>query len=759
MRTGSPFVGPQPLGAQTRIHGRERELRELSNLLITRRIVLLYSPSGAGKSSLINAAGGLLDRLGRGSAQPLLDVRPVTRVHTEPPAGTALNRFTWSVLNGLGLANAGSLSEAISPSIKGSTLIMFDQFEEILRIDPTGSDAKREFFRQLGELLMDARIWALLALREDYLAPLDPFRVLIPTRLEERYRLDLLTLDAAAETARQTTASAGVTFGEDALTKLLNDLTVGGGPVEPLQLQLVCGELWRNLKPDATRIEVDDVRRFGDVSAVLRKFYEDALTGAAGEDQYAVRTWIDKQLITPDGTRGQVLESSSQAAGVAMAVAGQLVDAYLLLREQRMNAAWLELAHDRLVEPVRNANAAWFSNLSEWEQRVRNWAEEKNPDLRASHLITGRALHQARQWFGQHAHSVVRNDASGYFAACAVRQRQIIVKRAAITTLALLLVLVSVALVVVKHQEDLIRAAGQSAQSSNTALKAEVTGLDRQQAALQSEVEDLRRTQEDLTEKNAGLAAESARLVPHVKELSGAGDGLLKQIHDLDFDRKGLVGKASDGIKSTQLALNSLRDTINANNQLSRTLHAANLENRELMTRIIHLGLPLPTLPLEVDRPMMIPMVAADQAMVPPPPFVLSPDAYLKELLARNAELLAQLKQLGLANDNLAAEASALRKQNDKLTAIQSDLREQIARMQDELRLLTAVNNLRRNQVADLTSTNQTLRSQLQILGTAETNMDVIAGLLNSERAEMGQWNDAVTAINKVLSQAIANRK
>jgi hypothetical protein len=47
MRTGTPFVGPQPLGSGNRIYGRDRELRELTNLLITRRIVLLYSPSGA----------------------------------------------------------------------------------------------------------------------------------------------------------------------------------------------------------------------------------------------------------------------------------------------------------------------------------------------------------------------------------------------------------------------------------------------------------------------------------------------------------------------------------------------------------------------------------------------------------------------------------------------------------------------------------------------------------------------------------------
>ncbi len=750
MRTGTPFVGPQPLGSGNRIYGRDRELRELTNLLITRRIVLLYSPSGAGKSSVINAEGGLLDRLGRGSGRALLDVRPATRVNTKPPEGTASNRFAWSVLNGLGLGGAGTLAENISPTIQASTLIVFDQFEEILRIDPTGLDAKHEFFRQLGELLTDQRIWALFALREDYLAPLDPYRLLIPTRLEERYRINLLTREGAGEAARQTAASAGVTFSEEAYNKLLDDLTVAGGPVEPLQLQLVCQELWQNLKPEATRIEVEDVRQFGDVSTVLRKFYEAALTDAAEKDQYAVRTWIDTQLITPGSTRGQVLESSSPAAGVPKAVADRLVDGYLLLREDRLGAQWLELAHDRLVEPVHASNAAWFSNLLEWEQRVRNWAGEKNPDVRASHLVTGRALRQAREWFKQHPESVVGKYSGGYFAACAARQRQLNVKRAAVATLALLLVLVSIALVVIKIEAGRI-------EQSNIALQTEVTGLGQQHQELEIEVQDLRRTQADLIQKNTALSAESVRLVPQLKQLNGAGDGLLKQIHDLTFARVGLLGQANGKIESTDSGIKGLRGQIDANNQVSSKLHAANLENRELMTRIIQLGIPLPVLPPEVDIPVPMVLSLAATPQLRPPLFQPSPDTYLQELLARNAALLAELRQLGLANNGLAAEASALRKQNDKLTSIQADLREQIARMQDEVRLLTTVNNLRRDQLADLTATNANLNKQIQTLEGTLASIEGIGVGLGSQRDEMQRWTDAVTAINKVLSQAIQN--
>jgi MoxR-like ATPase len=49
----NPYVGPRSLRYGECIYGRDREARKLLELLIAERIVLLYSPSGAGKTSLI----------------------------------------------------------------------------------------------------------------------------------------------------------------------------------------------------------------------------------------------------------------------------------------------------------------------------------------------------------------------------------------------------------------------------------------------------------------------------------------------------------------------------------------------------------------------------------------------------------------------------------------------------------------------------------------------------------------------------------
>ena len=75
----NPYVGPRAFETGETLYGRDHELHDLLDLLIAERIVLLYSPSGAGKSSLIHA--GLIPRLREVGFQVL----PVIRVSQEPP--------------------------------------------------------------------------------------------------------------------------------------------------------------------------------------------------------------------------------------------------------------------------------------------------------------------------------------------------------------------------------------------------------------------------------------------------------------------------------------------------------------------------------------------------------------------------------------------------------------------------------------------------------------------------------------------------
>src|SRR5687767_5358785 len=91
-RRFNPYVGPRAFEADEKLHGRDRETRELTDLVIAQRIVLLHAPSGAGKTSLIQA--GLAPRLRDEGFAPT----PALRVKTRAPNHRAIrNPYVYSV--------------------------------------------------------------------------------------------------------------------------------------------------------------------------------------------------------------------------------------------------------------------------------------------------------------------------------------------------------------------------------------------------------------------------------------------------------------------------------------------------------------------------------------------------------------------------------------------------------------------------------------------------------------------------------------
>jgi len=412
----NPFVGPRPLGKNDPIFGREREISEIYNLLGAERIVLLYSPSGAGKSSMV--AAGLIPRLA-----DEFEVWGPARVNLSPPAGMqARNRYVLSAADGFEPEKAKrdvsvlagmSLKECIATRARSedappSTLLIFDQFEEILRVDPVDTAGKREFFRQVGEVLLDPNIWALFVLREDYLAPLDPYAPLLPTRFKNRYRIDLLEKKKAASAIIQLAPK----FSQDAVQELVKDLATvqsqqpdgtfvseTGNYVEPLHLQVVCQRLWSSTV-DLPSIGAADVKRAGEVTQALAGYYADAVKDVAKNDlqaEAAIREWVGSKLITLTGIRDQVMRGKDTSEGLPNVLIDGLVDRHLLRQETRAGARWYELAHDRLLLPVQEDNRHWFEqHLTAFQRVARVWDREgRNKD---GLLLVGAELNEARAW-------------------------------------------------------------------------------------------------------------------------------------------------------------------------------------------------------------------------------------------------------------------------------------------------------------------------------------------------------------------------
>jgi hypothetical protein len=94
--------------------------------------------------------------------------------------------------------------------------------------------------------------------------------------------------------------------------------TVVGEFVEPVQLLVVCQNLWKDLPANVDIIDSDHLKRFGKISRALATFYKRALrqtTEDTDVDEETLRDWFEKTLITPAGTRGTVYRGVQETGG------------------------------------------------------------------------------------------------------------------------------------------------------------------------------------------------------------------------------------------------------------------------------------------------------------------------------------------------------------------------------------------------------------------------------------------------------------
>jgi hypothetical protein len=416
----NPYVGPRAFRAGEAFFARDREQRDLANLLIAERVVLLHAPSGAGKTSLIQA--GLIPMLEKRRFHP---TRPA-RVKTPPPDGVRVhNRYIHSVALDLldgdrdpeelaGIRFADIIMELTPPAGEGFLVLILDQFEELLSIDPTDWKNQAVFFRELGAALQDSQVWTLISIREDYMGGLDRFVRYMPGHLQTTYRLDFLDRAAAKLAIQRPARERGIEFADDAAAELVARLgkvlvarpyepakEVDAPYVQPFQLQVVCRRLWkvvaRKWSDDFRAIELRDVKDHAHIPEALAAYYAGAVADVAretGVEEMVIRRWFEQQLITRDRLRTQTLAGPESRRADPAKVLRALQDAYLVRSDTRAGSTWYELSHDTLIGAVLDDNRKWLrGRLEPWQLAARAWAE----DRQRARLLTGPDLRTAQR--------------------------------------------------------------------------------------------------------------------------------------------------------------------------------------------------------------------------------------------------------------------------------------------------------------------------------------------------------------------------
>ena len=358
----NPYVGPRPFEIEDRdlFFGREQESQGLLSLAISQQIVLFFSPSGAGKSSLINT------RLVPGLVDDGFFVYPVGRVKGSERAAEKhiANVFTYNLLNSISrsrsdeipgyMSLAGYLEDDALQREEGEAktkrVLIIDQFEELFTSHLEHWQERKGFFEQLRQSLEDdPLLWLILVMREDHVASLEPYASLLPGRLQTRFYMPRMNAGGALEAIRRPSEKAGRTFAPSVAEYLVDNLwqihtrlsqeKYLGEFIEPVQLQVVCRQLWLNLtgKPVDT-ISAEDVQELGDIDAALAQFYDGIIQDVARLFQIpelTLRRWFEDELITESGTRSLVYEGTEYTAGIHNSAVLQLANRYLIRAETR----------------------------------------------------------------------------------------------------------------------------------------------------------------------------------------------------------------------------------------------------------------------------------------------------------------------------------------------------------------------------------------------------------------------------------------
>ncbi|MAT42187.1 MAG: hypothetical protein CL609_07585 [Anaerolineaceae bacterium] len=236
--------------------GRETERQIVTRLALTPpRLLTLFGPSGAGKTSLLLA--GVVPNLQAEAYQhvyvrALDDPLPALRKAVAARAG----KTDWQVGNDLSAFLQVMLDES------DRLLIIMDQFEELfLRV---GSRVRQQFFAEVAAVIETPtrEVRFLLSLREDYLPHLDEARSVLPDILGHSYRLHPLDRGDARVAITEPAARASVTVAIALVDALVGtegrDGGVGGdlveekGQVPPAVLQIVLHRLYQDALPQGS---------------------------------------------------------------------------------------------------------------------------------------------------------------------------------------------------------------------------------------------------------------------------------------------------------------------------------------------------------------------------------------------------------------------------------------------------------------------------------------------------------------------------
>ena len=399
-----PGLKPFEVSDAQLFFGRSQESRDLYNLVMVERLLVLFAKSGMGKTSVLNA--GLIPLLGKTDLLPAY-VRfndTARSLHEQflqkmEAAGIVFNpqyanKTLWEQLKHAQATKNGS---------PATPLIILDQFEEIFTLYTP--EQRQHFVREIAhvanrkipetveaELLRLVRenpevsdetlaemerqppVRIVFSIRSDLLHLLNGLSAQIPDILRSRYELLPFSDKGAVETivlpaALPKSAGGSVAFSsppfrydDTALTEIRSELSEQGKEsIESFQLQIICQaieklviEKYAQSSDNQPVVTSDLYGGAAGIQHLLTNFYTDKVGELPDAQRLPARRIIEEELITESERRrsvdeGDLLKRSPLASAQLL---NQLVEMRLLRKEPRLDSYYYEISHDTLVPPI-----------------------------------------------------------------------------------------------------------------------------------------------------------------------------------------------------------------------------------------------------------------------------------------------------------------------------------------------------------------------------------------------------------------------
>jgi hypothetical protein len=369
--------------------GREEEIEEVATRILAGPTLVVYGPSGVGKTSLLCAGvvPALENRRGyrvtyvRPLLSPRGDVWKALGADPEQPLAAALTRLAAPDAAALEAPIAASpgapagaaiqVSDELSRILRRTTVaphvLILDQLEELFtRFE---EPQRRPLWDGLVEVLDNPRapIRLVLSLREEYLHVLDSAHPRLSSLLDRRFRLRGLAPFGARTAIVRPLVAARIRYEPELVDRCVADLTEvpaghsdEDGVVDPLLLQIVSSEVYREAEqrnPGAPSLTLAGYAELGGPAGVFRHHLDELFNRVDPGDHLLLKLVL-QEMTTAHATKLPTTLSRLSQAGLLASpeelqrLLDKLVAANLVRKYAADPEPWYELVHDRLVHAL-----------------------------------------------------------------------------------------------------------------------------------------------------------------------------------------------------------------------------------------------------------------------------------------------------------------------------------------------------------------------------------------------------------------------